>query len=272
MLFDYHVHTAFSGDCEIDMEIVVQSAIKKGLVEICFTDHLDIDSTEGSGNFLFSHEDYANKIQFLRDQYSKKIAIKMGVEVGLQPHVLKESAKFIDSNNFDFALGSMHCCERLDFYLGDFFSKYTIEEAIINYYKELEKMLKSYQHYSVLGHIDIYKRYNPGSIDVSFKKYDYMVERVLKEVIKNGKGIEINTSGLRGSIKESLPSWEIIELYKELGGEIITLGSDSHGGDMLCANFEEVLRGLKVRKFKNICKFEKFKPAEVSINSLLQAF
>ena len=269
MLFDYHVHTSFSGDCEIDMESVVQSAIKKGLMEICFTDHLDIDSTDGSGNFVFSHEDYANKIQRLREKYSKKIAIKMGVEVGLQPHVLMESSKFIESNNFDFALGSMHCCEKLDFYLGDFFNKYSTEEAILHYYRELEEMVKSYQHYSVLGHIDIYKRYNPESMDISFGKYDYMVERVLKEVIKNGKGIEINTSGLRGSIKESLPGWEIIELYKELGGEIITLGSDSHGGDALCANFEEVLRGLKVRKFKNVYRFDQFEPVEVSIDSLL---
>lgn len=272
MLFDYHVHTAFSGDCSIDMEVVIQSAIKKGLKEICITDHLDIDSTDGSDDFVFSHEAYANRIEALREKYSRNILIKMGVEVGMQAHVLEESAKFIESNSFDFALGSMHCCERLDFYLGDFFNKYSSEEAIIHYYEELEKLVKNYQHYSVLGHIDIYKRYNPASMDIAFNKYSHMVERVLKEVIKNGKGIEINTSGLRGSIKESLPGWEIIELYKELGGEIITLGSDSHGGDMLCANFEEVLRGLKVRKFKNVHKFEKFKPAEVSINTMLQAF
>ncbi len=269
MLFDYHVHTDFSGDCSVEMESVIQSAINKGLDEICLTDHLDIDSTDGSGAFVFSHEVYAETIENFRKKYGREITIKMGVEIGLQPHVLEDSAAFIEGNDFDFALASMHCCERLDFYLGDFFKTYSTEEAIKHYYTEYYEMLKSFQHYSVLGHLDLYKRYNPKSMEVPFKNYDYLVERVLKQAIKDEKGIEINTSGLRGNINQGLPSWEIIELYKELGGNIITLGSDSHGGDMLCANFEEVLRGLKERGFRNICCFEKFNPVEMPINRLL---
>lgn len=269
MLFDYHVHTDFSGDCSVAMEDVIQSAIKKGLKEICFTDHLDIDSTDGTDDFIFSHEDYAKAIGGFREKYSQQISIKMGVEVGIQPHVLEASSDFVKGNDFDFALASMHGCEKLDFHLGDFFKAYSTEEAINHYYKEFDFMLETYKNYCVLGHLDLYKRYNPASMSVPFHQYSHLVERVLKKVIKNEKGIEINTSGLRGNIAEGLPSWEIVELYKELGGQIITIGSDSHGGDAICANFEEVLRGLKARGFKNIYRFEKMNPIEVPVNSLL---
>lgn len=268
-MFDYHVHTEFSGDCSVDMASIVERAVKDGLDEICFTDHLDIDSTEGSDDFVFSSEAYEKRILSLREIYGKDISIKMGVEVGIQPHVLKETSEFVKSASFDFALASMHGCKGLDFYIGDYFKKYTTEEAIQHYYEEFASMLETFKDYAVLGHLDIYKRYHPESMKVPFNKYNHLVERVLKQVIKDGKGIEINTSGLRGNIKEALPSWEIVELYKELGGEIITLGSDSHGADCLCANFEEVLRGLKERKFRNIYRFEKFKPVKVPINSLL---
>lgn len=269
MKFDYHVHTAFSGDCSVPMELIVQRAIRQGLEEICFTDHFDLDCTEGTDNFIFSSEKYNVAVQGLKEKYKGDISIKMGVEAGLQPHVLDETRQFIESVPFDFVLASMHGCERLDFYLGDYFKKYTTEEAIHHYYEEFYSMISEYQHYSVIGHFDIYKRYSPPTMSVPFNNYKHLVEKVLKEVIKNGKGIEINTSGLRGQINEGLPGWETVELYKELGGRIITLGSDSHGADMLCANFEEVLRGLTDRGFRNIYKFDQMKPIEVPINSLL---
>lgn len=268
-MFDYHVHTEFSGDCSVNMESMVKRGIKEGLSEICFTDHLDIDSTEGSDNFVFSSEIYEKRILSLREIYGKDISIKMGVEIGIQPHVLKEVSKFVKSASFDFALASIHGCKGLDFYTGDYFKKYTTEEAIQYYYEEFYAMLCNFKDYAVLGHLDIYKRYHPESMTLPFNRYNHLLERVLKQIIKDEKGIEINTSGLRGNIKEALPNWEIVELYKELGGEIITLGSDSHGTDSLCANFEEVLRGLKERKFRNIYRFEKFNPIEVPINSLL---
>lgn len=269
MLFDYHVHTEFSGDCSVPMEEIVLAAIQDGLKEICFTDHLDYDSTEGSDDFTFSSAIYKEAIEQLKEKYSHEITIKMGVEIGLQPHVLEKNSAFLASENFDFALASMHCCERMDFYLGDFFNAYDSLGAIEHYYDELFKMITCYQDYSVLGHLDIYKRYNPESLKIPFSRYDHLVEKVLKCAIKDEKGIEINTSGLRGDLREGLPSWEIVEMYKELGGRIITLGSDSHGSETLCANFEEVLRGLTDRGFKDIYRFDRMKPIEVSINSLL---
>ncbi|MBN2897882.1 MAG: histidinol-phosphatase HisJ family protein [Clostridia bacterium] len=269
MLFDYHVHTAFSGDCSVPMEEIVVAAIRQGMQEICFTDHLDFDSTDGTDQFQFSASDYQVEVARLKDRYENKISIKAGVEVGLQPHVLEASSKFVRQGAFDFALGSMHGCERMDFYLGDFFSAYGTLEAIEHYYEEMFQMIATYKDYSVIGHLDIYKRYNPDSKRISLQSYDHLIEKVFKQVIADDKGIEINTSGLRGDLGEALPNWNIIEIYKELGGKVITLGSDSHGTGTLCANFEEVLRGLAQRGYKNVYRFDKMQPVETSINSLL---
>ena len=43
-----------------------------------------------------------------------------------------------------------------------------------------------------------------------------------------GKGIELNTGGFKYGLGHPNPCEDIIKRYKELGGEIITLGSDAH--------------------------------------------
>jgi len=269
MFADYHVHSNFSPDSSELMENIVLRGIKDKIYEICFTDHVDFDSTDKSFNYEFNQNEYFEKIGQLKEKYGEYISLKYGVEMGLQPHILDRCKKFVDNKPFDFVIASMHGCRKLDFYLGDFFKKFDPEEAIFQYYDELNEMVSSYDSYNVIGHIDIYKRYQPECMKVDFTRYRDSAEKVFKNIISKGKGIEINTSGLRGNINETLPSNNLIKLYYELGGKIVTLGSDSHDSMTLCDGFNEILSVLKNIGFKEVFTFDKMTPKPLKISSLL---
>ena len=141
----------------------------------------------------------------------------------------------------------------------DYQKNKTQGEYNLGYYEELLYLVKNYKDYSVLGHLDLIVRYDKEG-SYPFDKVKDIVEDILKEVIKDGKGIEINTSNRRYGIKDSTPSRDILKLYKELGGTIITIGSDSHKKDHLAKYIDEARKELKEIGFKTYCTFENMKP------------
>ena len=100
-----------------------------------------------------------------------------------------------------------------------------------------------------------------------FNSYKEIIQEILKEAIKRGIGIELNTSGFRNDVKEPYPSIDILKMYKNLGGEILTIGSDSHSIDFIGENFYDGVDILKSIGFKYIFKYEKRRPQGIEINS-----
>lgn len=241
---DYHLHSNFSPDSDMTMEEAIKKAIKVGLNDIAFTDHIDIDWPHSDYNFdVFDLDLYFKEINFLKEKYKDQISIKAGIEVGLQPHVLDETSKVVDTYPFDFVIASIHIIDRMDPYIGEYFDGINKEESIIKYYKETLKLLEVYDNFDVLGHIGYIKRYSPFPYDAKDELIAFdLVEDILKLLISKNKGIEINTSGYKHVSNQSMPSFPIIEKYKELGGSIITIGSDSHAVDTV---------GFKVERAKD---------------------
>ena len=121
------------------------------------------------------------------------------------------------------------------------------------------RVVKSYKNYSVLGHMDLIKRYDEAGI-YPFEKVRPMIAEILKIVIEDGKGIEVNTSSHRYGLTDSMPSTELLRLYRELGGSIVTIGSDSHKPEHLGAYIQEAKEQLKGLGFENFCTYEKMQP------------
>ncbi len=121
------------------------------------------------------------------------------------------------------------------------------------------KLVDHYQDYSVLGHMDLIVRYDEKGV-YPFERVAPYVEQILKKVIKNGKGIEVNSSSHRYGLSDSTPSRAILQLYRELGGEILTIGSDSHEREHLGAYIRETKEMLKSIGFREFCAYEKMKP------------
>jgi len=263
MLFDYHMHTNFSADSRYTMEEMYEAAIEKNLDEIAITDHHDIDYQDDSMEFLLDKENYLKEIEKYQEKYEGILTIKKGIEMGLQTHILKESDEFLD-NDFDFIICSFHTAEKKDLYNGDFFQNYSQWEAYLRYLESILDVVQNFDNYSVLGHLDLVRRYDyyaskPDLMDN--EKAEDIIREILKEVIRKNKGIEVNTTGYY--IEEGNnpnPSVKVLKLYNELGGEILTIGSDSHSPDQIAYKFPETLTLLKDIGFDKLTTFSNMEP------------
>lgn len=278
MRADYHIHTEFSDDSIYRMEDVVLDAIQMGMDEICFTDHADYgikrdwDDPRGieyrSGGpgepeqMEMANVDYCMyeaKIRELRYCYEDRISIKMGLEFGMQTHTIPQYEALFAKYPFDFIILSVHQVENKEFWTQEFQRGRTQQEYNERYYEEILALVKQYHNYSILGHLDLISRYDKAG-DYPFEKIRPLVTEILKTVIANGKGIEVNTSSYRYGLPDLTPSRNIIRLYRELGGTIITIGSDSHKKEHLGFHIEETKQQLMKLGFSQFCTFDKMKP------------
>ncbi len=271
MFADYHVHTEFSDDSVYPMEEVVKDAIKMEMDEICFTDHVDygvkVDWDSGEEIHYrdgepFANVDYPNyvmQIRNLQNLYGDKITIKMGMEFGIQMHTIPKFESLFARYPFDFVIQSVHQVEDKEFWTQDFQRGRTQKEYNERYYEEMLNLVNHYQNYSVLGHMDLIVRYDELGI-YPFEKVKPYIEKILKKVIQDGKGIEVNTSSHRYGLADTTPSKDILRLYHELGGKIVTIGSDSHKPEHLGAYVDETKQLLKSIGFSAFCTYEKMNP------------
>ncbi len=266
---DFHVHTEFSDDSIYPIEEVVKDAIILGIDELCFTDHIDygvkLEFNDPNVKILngkkFANVDYPNFYKVfdeLSKKYQNQISLRKGFEFGIQKHTIKQFQTLFNSNDFDFIILSIHQVDNKEFWTYEYQEDKTQDEYNFGYYHEFLKVIKTFKDYSVLGHLDMIRRYDKVG-KYPFEKIKPIVTEILKQVIKDGKGIEVNTSSFRYNLDDLMPSTDILKLYKELGGNIITIGSDSHKKEHLGSNIEKVMKMLKSLGFETYCSFEKMK-------------
>ena len=277
MLADYHVHTEFSDDSSYPLEEVCRHAIELGLDEICITDHVDYgvkpDAEEyraGSGTARFEdgipvlnvdYERYFPAIDRARKQFAGRLAVKTGMEFGVQTHTEPQFNALFERyvGRWDFIILSIHQVGDKEFWNGAFQEGRTQDEYNMAYYREMLDVVQSFSSYSVLGHLDLIKRYDPAGI-WPFEKSRDIVAAILERVIADGKGIELNTSSFRYGLPDLQPCTEILRLYRDLGGRILTIGSDSHRPEHLGAHISEVRDRLRALGYTEFCTFDKMEP------------
>ncbi|MBO0587680.1 histidinol-phosphatase HisJ family protein [Sporosarcina sp. E16_8] len=265
-MFDYHMHSSFSADCPVSMEDMIEGAIQKGLTEICFTEHIDYEYPDDTIVFDFDQKDYASTLIEMQKKYEGRIRIKKGVEIGVQPHILDKYDELMAKETFDFVICSMHTVEKKGLHYGEFFENKTIEEAYGIYYAELLYCVKNYKQFNILGHVDLVKRYTKKPCPNPFHNE---LSEIFNVIIPEGKGIELNTSGVRYGLTNGMPSDDILKLYKQCGGEIITLGSDAHKPEDIAFQFRESLQLLQSIGFKYITSFDNKKPTLHAISNMM---
>ena len=249
---DHHVHTEFSPDSEATMREYLEQGMKK----IIFTDHVDIGSPDLMFAKTIDYDEYFKVVKILEKEYAVKILV--GVEMGYQKKYKTEIEAFVKKYPFDFVIGSIHYGDGMDFYNGDFFKEKTQKEAYKRYFEIVEDMVENFENFDVVGHMDYITRYG----EFSRKFYDYdeyqvIIKRILKKIIEKGKGIEINTSGMRNELKVFHPKKEVVECFWSLGGKIITLGSDAHIASYFSSHFGEAIQMLRDSGVEYITEFEK---------------
>lgn len=267
MICDFHVHTKFSADSDADIDQVIQAAIQKGMSHLCITDHHDPDYEVEEGlSFLLSPGEYYQTLCEYRKKYQDRIKLLIGVEMGLQPHIKNEVEAFLKNGTFDFVIGSSHVIDGTDPYYPEIWKNKTTEEVMNHYFENIYENIQIHDCFDVYGHIDYAIRYAPHKDkDYCYDKYKEILDKILKAIISKGKGIEINTGGLRKGLHSTNPCEEIILHYKKYGGEIITVGSDAHMSGDVGADFLAAKEILKACGFTHYYIFEERKPVALKL-------
>ena len=260
------MHSQFSGDSEAPQEEMISSAIEKGLAGICFTDHLDIDYPEEPNIFLLDLPNYTSSVLAYQEKYAAKLPIRLGIELGLQLHLAALHTDILSQYPFDFVIGSSHVVHGLDPYYAAFYEKRTEKAAYREYFESILENIESYHNFDVYGHLDYVVRYGPTSNEnYDWIEYQDVIDEILRKLVSLGKGIELNTGGFKYGLGHPNPTEEIIRRYRELGGEIITIGADAHKPEHVAFDFAKVSSILKDAGFDYFTVFRERKPEFVKI-------
>ncbi|MEF9942469.1 MAG: histidinol-phosphatase HisJ family protein [Lachnospiraceae bacterium] len=258
---DFHMHTSFSNDSKSSPEQMVLGAIKKGMKIICFTDHQDKDYSFEGTEAVYDTGEYFRILEKLQYKYKEQIEVRIGVELGLQPHLGAYYKKYVHQYPFDFVIGSVHLIMSKDPYFDNFFIDHTDSEAYKIAFKQTLEDIQGVDDFDVLGHLDYIVRYGKEKDkEYSYAKYATDIDEILKHLINHGKGIELNTAGFKYGLSFAHPHPEVLKRYKELGGEILTIGADGHKPEHIGYDFHRVSDILQECGFKYYTEFKDRKP------------
>lgn len=264
MLPDFHVHTEFSADSDTLVTDQIERAIELGMKTICFTDHHDIDAPASNLCFLLDLPAYQKRIVELKALYADKIEILVGIELDLQLHVKHLSEAVIKQYSFDFVLGSCHYALGKDPYYPEYFDKLGHDEGYRAYFEASLERVKNFDCFDSLGHLDYLVRYETTH-HYDYALYHDVIDEILLTLIAKGKALEVNTGGFKYGLGQPNPRVEILKRYRELGGTMITLGSDAHKTEHLAIAFDDTRTLLKECGFDSITIFRKRKPSQIKL-------
>lgn len=267
--YDCHIHSDFSTDSATPMEEQVKKAISLGLAGICMTDHMDYDfpkeqldsSILCAGNpFEFNWSDYKKAIRQIQAEHPC-FQLLSGVECGLQTtdYVIEKNQKLSGDHDLDYLLGSLHLVDRKDPYYPSFWEGQDPSLCIRHYFEQLYHNLLCFSEMDALGHLDYIVRYAPESFSYSPMEYRDILEELFAFIIRRDIALEINSSGFKTTSQPN-PHRDILALYKEMGGQAVTIGSDAHNPSFICYSFDKIAMLLKETGFSEYYTFEKRMP------------
>lgn len=279
-LIDCHTHTRFSVDSEADEIKMIDRAIGLGLKAYAVTDHCEVNRwfpKEHYGNtkiypYFDFKSDYENSVAHiteLKERYSGKTELICGIELGQAQMHTDIAETVVGDGRVDFIIGSLHQLPDMeDFAFIDFSEpeESEIYGLIESYFTEIYKLCR-WGKFDVLGHLTYFLRYINGKYGrgVDISRFDDMIAESFRELIAKDKGIEINTSGLWQGMGKTFPTLKYVRLFKDLGGKIISLGSDAHTVENVGSGIAEGAGIAKQAGFDRIAYFKKHEPVFIQL-------
>jgi len=257
----------FSPDGRMSMEEACLQAIKTGLSEIAITDHMDIDDPDNPKAFQIKDmKKYIEALENAKKEFQGSLKVKKGIEIGLQHWTLDKASEIVSNYPFDFIIASIHLVDGQDPYFGEYFETRDKIQSYTDYYHTILRLLKGYDGFNVLGHLDYFRRYSP----YEYEAEDWwigreLIEAIFKLLIDKGKGLELNTAGIKHYSRYPHPHPDVLKLFRQLGGEIVTIGSDAHSPEYIGYESKRALEYLKYAGFNYIASFTKMKPEFIKI-------
>lgn len=261
MLWDTHMHTDFSGDSDASPKEMARQAIRLQLEGICITDHLDYDYPNEPELFLLDLDRYVPAILQLKKDCRGRLDVGLGIEIGLQPHLAPRHKGLVSAFPFDQVIASSHTAHGMDPYYPEFFNGLSQEDAYIRYFSSVLENIDCFEDFDVYGHLDYVTRYGRSPVPAgTFASCRKRIDEILKKLIRMEKGLEINTGGFSSACRQVNPHPEILKRYYELGGRIVTFGSDAHAPKDIARQFAQAGEILRNCGFREYCSFQNRSP------------
>ena len=253
---DMHLHSHYSADSKESMTAQVERGIEMGLSVMCFTDHIDWDFPIPEIVFDFDIQKYLDDISNLQEQYGNKIQILKGVELGMQTQLGERYRELLKSYPFDYAISSQHLVKGRDPFYPEVFEGREDGEVFREYFEDTLNNLQLFHDADTLAHLDYVVRYGTnGARDYCFHRFGEIIDEILRLLVRYDIALEVNTAGIRKGLGFTNPHPDVIRRYRELGGQLITVGSDAHVRDDLGKDFNLAEQLLKDLNFTEICYF-----------------
>lgn len=251
-IMDMHVHSDNSPDGIHSPMYICEQAVDKGLRAIALTDHCETDKFFSQKYNSMVFHSYFECLK-AKSSFEGELLVLLGIEIAQPLHDKALSEKIISNHKYDIVLGSIHTPEGFDCDVKEIpYDEINVYDFMKGYFRQLTE-LAYWDGCDVMAHITCPMRRIQGKYDIDFdySKIAKETDELLKAIIENKKSLEINTSGLRQLMARPMPDISILKRYKELGGRLITIGSDAHSAADVGAGIRE---GMKIA---GACGFEK---------------
>lgn len=256
-MYDFHMHSRVSFDGHDTGEALALAAKKAGLKEICFTDHIDYDPLGQMGKLDFDTAAYNAEYDRLE---VPGLIIRRGMEFGMDIHNAARFREDLKRRSFDFVLGSIHFVDDLDVYYPQYWQGKTVFQAERRFLEATLESVELHEDFDVLAHLTYIGKTTAHHAPrcVPFEGHQELIDEILKVLVHKGKGLEMNSSGV-DRCGGFLPTADYFRRFKELGGQIVTIGSDAHRADRVGQYSFDACQILK-DIFGYVCTYENRQP------------
>lgn len=257
---DSHVHTDCSRDANDPAMMMCETAARLGLYALTLTDHCECN--------VYRSESYDKSIRQSYFEthkaaavFQRRLRVHTGVEIGQPVQDLSAAEDALDSCKFDFVLASVHNVKDMDDFYSLDYGKVNVADALHRYFSEIMETI-AWGRFDSLAHLTYPWRYITGEhgIPIGGANYEEEIDAVLEALIKSHKALEINTSGLRQKLGKTLPDLPVLRRYHEMGGRLITIGSDAHRWADVGGGVEEGLFLLHKAGFSHFTVYVQHEP------------
>ena len=267
MITDGHNHTKhFSVDAGQTIDELIAEAKSKGFNRIGITEHYEIDYVDDGLNWMFDLDEYNKTFEEWRAK-AKTVNFELlkGIEFGYQTHVAEEIDKVAASIPLDVVLMSVHLFRGKDFYVDRECYQMPAKELHSEYINIMAEMCEKCNNFDVVAHYDYINRYADNKNDyMTYEECPKEFDRLFEVMIAKEKALEINTKSIQkhraGGFTRCLPDAAILNRYKEMGGKLITFGSDSHFPGTFAVCFDEAVDYVKSLGFTESVYYKDHKP------------
>ena len=273
VLFDNHNHSQFSFDGKkASIEDGARTALASGLGGLAFTDHCDFFVPPMKAAYenlvpevfdVKAQQEEIGRVQGLLNADTSTdgkngIRVLKGIEIGMHCDHHEDIRKKLSDSSFDQVIASVHYLDGTDPFYGGYYEDKDWKEAYGHYLETILQEMTWLEDFDIMGHYDYVVRYAPYPVScLRYRDFSDVLDEMFRYIIHEGKALEINTKSYqRYNGREVTLDHEILRRYRDMGGEIISLGSDSHSPDRIGTGLKEYAALLKVLGFRWTAHYE----------------